>query len=107
MEEREDEIIIECNQSYSNKKENDEPFLNKLFTQYLSIAFSIIAIVLIFLAKFILVCGGVNASQWFEFFAFTFIAIALVIELVKVVKNGKVDWKSSMLPVFGIALIFI
>ena len=106
MEDREDEIIIEQTEINTKRKEDEAPFLNKLFTQYLSLAFSVIAIFMIFLARFISLCGGFGASQWFNFFAFVFIALALLIELVKIVRDGKVDFKSTILPVFGVALIF-
>ena len=108
MEDREDEIIIEQNEMNATKREEDDaPFLNKLFTKYLTIGLSLIAMIVYFFARFILTCGANIATyEWFFLIAFACICMAVIIELVKIVKNGKVDLKSTLLPVLAVALIF-
>ena len=109
MEDREDEIIIEQEEVKvkQNNTQNNGSFWTKLFTNYLTIALCIGGIFFNLLARFVLLCNSYVAYQWIGFIGFVLIVASVVIELIKIVKNGKVEWKSSLLPVLAIALIFI
>ena len=98
-----DEFIVNDSSENSNKQNNAT--FGEIFCKNLALCLSILALAVLFFARFLMLCDAYGVGAWFAFIAMGLVFAAVILECLKYIKTKELNLKSDTVLVVAIALI--